>query len=70
MKTAKETTITKKKNCQQKELFGRTFKIVRNGLDENEVVSFLGGLIQENADLVAKLENLDSLKKLAENAVI
>jgi vacuolar-type H+-ATPase subunit H len=70
MKTAKETTITKKKNCQQIELFGQTFKIVRNGLDENEVVSFLGGLIQENADLVTKLENLDSLKKLAENAVI
>jgi cell division initiation protein len=70
MKTAKETTITKKKNGQQKELFGRTFKIVRNGLAEDEVVSFLGGLIQENADLVAKLENLDSLKKLAENAVI
>ncbi len=70
MRTAKEETITRKKTVQQKELFGRTFKIVKNGLDEDEIVSFLGGLIQENTDLVARLENLDSLKKLAENAVI
>jgi cell division initiation protein len=70
MKTAKETTITRKKNGQQKELFGRTFKIVKNGLDEDEIVSFLGGLIEQNTDLVAKLENLDSLNKLAENKVI
>jgi vacuolar-type H+-ATPase subunit E/Vma4 len=70
MKTAKETIITRKKNGQQKELFGRTFKIVKNGLDEDEIVSFLGGLIEQNTDLVAKLENLDSLNKLAENTVI
>jgi len=70
MKTAKETTITRKKNGQQKELFGRTFKIVKNGLDEDEIVSFLGGLIEQNTDLVAKHEQLDSLKKLAENTVI
>jgi len=70
MKTAKETTIARKKNGQQKELFGRTFKIVKNGLDEDEIVSFLVGLIEQNTELVAKLENLDSLKKLAENAVI
>ena len=70
MKTAKETTIAKKKNGQQKELFGRTFKIVKNGLDEDEIVGFLSGLIEQNTDLVAKLEQLDSLKKLAENTVI
>ena len=70
MKTAKETTIAKKKNGQQKELFGRTFKIVKNGLDEAEIVSFLGGLIEQNTNLVAKLEHLDSLNKLAENKVI
>ena len=70
MKTAKETTITKKKNGQQKELFGRTFKIVKNGLDEDEIVSFLSGLIEQNTDLVAKLEHMDSLNKLAENKVI
>jgi vacuolar-type H+-ATPase subunit H len=70
MKTAKETTITKKKNGQQKELFGRTFKIVKNGLDEGEIVSFLSGLIEQNTELVAKLEHMDSLNKLAENKVI
>ena len=72
MKTAKETTITstRKKNGQQKELFGRTFKIVKNGLDEDEIVSFLGDLIEQNTSLVDKLENLASLKKLAENTVI
>lgn len=72
MKTAKETTITRKKNGQQqqKELFGRTFKIVKSGLDEDEIVSFLVGLIEQNTDLVAKLEHLDSLNKLAESTVI
>ena len=70
MKTTKETTITRKKNDQQKELFGRTFRIVKNGLDEEEIVSFLARLIEQNTELVAKLEQLDSLKKLAENTVI
>jgi vacuolar-type H+-ATPase subunit H len=70
MKTAKEPIITKKKNSQQKEFFGRTFKIVKNGLDEDEIISFLGGLIEQNTNLVAKLEQLDSLKKLAESTVI
>jgi cell division initiation protein len=70
MQTKKETTIARKNNSQQKELFGRTFKIVRNGLDEGEIVGFLGGLIEQNADLVAKLEQLDSMKKLAEATVI
>lgn len=70
MKTTKETTITRKKNGYQKELFGRTFKIVKNGLDEEEIVSFLGGLIEHNTALVAKLEHLDSLNELAEKKVI
>jgi cell division initiation protein len=70
MKTTKETTIARKKNGQQKELFGRTFKIVKNGLDEDEIVNFLGKLIEQNTDLVAKLQHLGSLKKLAENTVI
>ena len=70
MKTTKETTIARKKNGQQKELFGRTFKIVKNGLDEDEIVNFLGNLIEQNTDLVAKLQHLGSLKKLAENTVI
>jgi vacuolar-type H+-ATPase subunit H len=70
MRTSKDTTSTIKKNGQQKELFGRTFKLVRNGLDEDEIRSFVDSLIEQNASLLAKLEHLDSLKKLAEMTVI
>jgi vacuolar-type H+-ATPase subunit H len=70
MRTSKDTTSTTKKNGQQKELFGRTFKLVRNGLDEDEIRSFVDSLIEQNASLLAKLEHLDSLKKLAEMTVI
>jgi vacuolar-type H+-ATPase subunit H len=70
MRTSKDTTSTIKKNGQHKELFGRTFKLVRNGLDENEIRSFVDSLLEQNASLLAKLEHLDSLKKLAEMTVI
>jgi vacuolar-type H+-ATPase subunit H len=70
MRTTKDTTSTPKKNGQQKELFGRTFKLVRNGLDEDEIRSFVDSLVEQNASLLAKLEHLDSLKKLAEMTVI
>jgi vacuolar-type H+-ATPase subunit H len=70
MRTSKDTTSTTKKNGQQKELFGRTFKLVRNGLDEDEIRSFVDSLVEQNASLLAKLEHLDSLKKLAEMTVI
>lgn len=53
-----------------REIWGRKFKIVKNGLDENEVFSFIGGLIDQNNALASKLEHLDSLTKLAERTVI
>jgi vacuolar-type H+-ATPase subunit H len=53
-----------------RELWGRKFKVVKNGLDEAEVFSFIGGLIDENNALATKLEHLDSLAKLAEKTVI
>ena len=53
-----------------REIWGRKFKIVKNGLDEAEVFSFIGGLIDQNNALASKLEHLDSLTKLAERTVI
>ncbi len=53
-----------------RELWGRKFKTVKNGLDETEVFSFIGGLIDQNNALASKLEHLDSLTKLAERTVI
>jgi vacuolar-type H+-ATPase subunit H len=53
-----------------RELWGRKFKIVKNGLDEAEVFSFIGGLIDQNNALSGKLEHLNSLTKLAERTVI
>jgi vacuolar-type H+-ATPase subunit H len=46
------------------------FKKVKNGLDEAEVFSFIGGLIDQNNALARKLENLNALNKLAESSVI
>jgi vacuolar-type H+-ATPase subunit H len=53
-----------------REIWGRKFKLVKNGLDEAEVFSFIGGLIDQNNALASKLEHLDSLTKLAERTVI
>jgi len=53
-----------------REIWGRKFKIVKHGLDEVEVFSFIGGLIDQNNALASKLEHLDSLTKLAERTVI
>jgi vacuolar-type H+-ATPase subunit H len=57
-------------DSKTKEIWGRQFKIVKNGLDEAEVFSFIGGLIDQNNALVGRLEHLDSLTKLAERTVI
>ena len=53
-----------------REIWGRQFRIVRDGLDETEVFAFVGRLIEQNSELSSRLEHLDSLKRLAENAVI
>lgn len=57
-------------DSKAKEIWGRKFKIVKNGLDEAEVFAFIGGLIDQNNALTGKLEHLDSLTKLAERTVI
>lgn len=41
----------------------------KNGLDPDEVYSFIVELINQNAELSQKLENLDSLVKLSENTL-
>jgi vacuolar-type H+-ATPase subunit H len=53
-----------------KEIWGRKFRIVKNGLDEAEVFAFIGGLIEQNNILSHKLEHLDSLTRLAERSII
>ncbi len=57
-------------DSKTKEIWGRRFKIVKNGLDEAEVVSFVTSLIEQNKELTTKLEHIDTLKKLAEKTVI
>jgi len=48
----------------------KKFKIVKEGLDQEEVFSFISNLIDQNNELTAKLEHIDTLKKLAEKTVI
>jgi len=51
---------------REKELWGRKFKIVKNGLDEAEVYSFVDSLTNQYGNLAKQLEHLDSLvSKLA-----
>src|SRR4030043_947406 len=57
-------------DSRAKEIWGKKFKIVKNGLDEGEVSSFVTSLIEQNKDLTIKLEHVDTLKKLAEKTVI
>lgn len=57
-------------NGKLKELWGRQFRIVKNGLDESDVFSFIGKLIEENRELAGKLEHVSSLRRLAERAVV
>ncbi len=59
-----------RKDGKVKEIWGRQFRIVKDGLDEAEVFAFVGRLIEQNSELSNKLEHVDSLKRLAENAVI
>jgi len=52
------------------EVCGQEFRIVKNGLDEAEVLSFVSGLIDQNKQLTDKLDNLDSLMEFAQRTVV
>ena len=51
------------------EICGQQFRIVKNGLDEAEVLSFISGLNDQNKQLTDKLDNLDPLMQFAERMV-
>jgi vacuolar-type H+-ATPase subunit H len=53
-----------------KEIGGQKFRIVKNGLDEAEVSSFVSALTRQNNELASKLEHLSALTKLAESTVV
>jgi vacuolar-type H+-ATPase subunit H len=53
-----------------KEMGGQRFRIVKNGLDEAEVSSFISTLIHQNNTLANKVEHLSALTKLAESTVV
>jgi len=58
------------RNGKTRELWGRDFRVVKDGLDESDVFSFLGGLIEQNQEFATKLEHVSSLRRLAERAVV
>jgi len=61
---------TKPDNFDTVELGGRKFKRAKNGLDEEEVASFISELIGERDMLIKHQEHLSSLSKLAEKTVV
>lgn len=52
------------------ELWGREFKKARDGLDEEQVVSFVNELMNEHETLLKHAEHLSSLTKLAEKTIV
>jgi len=58
------------KNGKVREIWGRQFTIVKDGLDEGEVFSFVGSIIERNNDYAEKLEHLDALTRLGESTVV
>ncbi len=55
---------------QNAEVCGQPFRVVKWGLDANEVSEFIRGLLDQNSDLQSRLEHLNSLRRLAEKIVI
>ena len=51
------------------ELWGHKFEVVKNGLSEAQVVSFVNELMSEHEMLIQRQEHLSSLTKLAEKTV-
>ena len=52
------------------ELWGHEFKIAKDGLDKEEVVSFVNELINKYETLIKRTEHLSSLTKLAEKTIV
>jgi len=52
------------------ELWGRSFKVVKKGLDEAEVTSFVSELIDERDQLLEQGKHFSALTKLAERTIV
>ncbi len=57
-------------NDSTTEIAGQQFRVVKIGLDADEVSDFIRVLLDRNSDLQSKLEHLHSLRRLAEKVVI
>ena len=57
-------------NDQNTEVCGQQFRVVKRGLDANEVSEFIRSLLDQNNDLQGRLQHLHSLRRLAEKVVI
>jgi len=56
------------KQRQAKELLGRQFRVVKNGLDPAEVMAFLEEVVGPSDAVLRRLEHFASLQKLSETA--
>ena len=53
-------------NSQSNNVPGQDPELITNGLDDADILSFINSLIDQNSDLAGKLEQIDTLMKLAE----
>ena len=53
-------------NSRSNHVPGQDPELITNGLDDADILSFINSLIDQNSDLAGKLEQIDTLMKLAE----
>jgi cell division septum initiation protein DivIVA len=53
-------------NGQSNDVPGQDLEFIKNKLGDPDVLSFINSLIDQNSNLASKLEQIDTLKKLAE----
>jgi cell division septum initiation protein DivIVA len=53
-------------NGQSNDVPGQDPELIMNGLGDPDILSFINSLIDQNSDLAGKLEQIDTLMKLAE----
>jgi len=62
--------MSKNGNKDIVELWGHEFSLAKNGLDEDQIVSFVNELISERDLLLQRAEHLSTLTKLAEKTIV
>ncbi|MCX5994556.1 MAG: hypothetical protein NTV59_00935, partial [Chloroflexi bacterium] len=62
----RDTIIMSRMSSKANDTLRQDSRLITNGLDEADILSFISSLIDQNSGLASKLEQIDTLMKLAE----